>query len=78
MSRSVEWDDGVLATRALENPMRRAVLVMVAVALAGPLPAQTRRAMTTDDGLDMVRVGGALMSPDGSWVLYSRSELDWD
>jgi dipeptidyl aminopeptidase/acylaminoacyl peptidase len=34
--------------------------------------------MTTDDALDMVRVGGALMSPDGSWVLFSRSELDWD
>ena len=34
--------------------------------------------MTTDDGLDMVRVGGALMSPDGEWVLYSQSELDWD
>ncbi len=33
--------------------------------------------MTTDDGLDMVRVGGAVISPDGSWVLYSRSELDW-
>lgn len=34
--------------------------------------------MTTDDVLDMVRVGGALMSPDGDWVLFSRSELDWD
>lgn len=34
--------------------------------------------MTTDDALDMVRVGGAVMSPDGSWVLFSRSELDWD
>jgi dipeptidyl aminopeptidase/acylaminoacyl peptidase len=33
--------------------------------------------MTTDDALDMVQVGGALMSPDGTWVLYSRSELDW-
>ena len=30
-----------------------------------PLGAQERRAMTTDDGLDMVRVGGALISPDG-------------
>lgn len=34
--------------------------------------------MTTDDALDLVQVGGALMSPDGSWVLFSRSELDWD
>ena len=35
------------------------------------------RPMTVDDALDMVSVGGALMSPDGEWVLYSRSELDW-
>ena len=34
--------------------------------------------MTTDDVLNMVGVGGALISPDGSWVLFSRSELDWD
>lgn len=33
--------------------------------------------MTTDDGLDMIRVGGATISPDGSWVLFSKSELDW-
>ena len=40
--------------------------------------AQERRPMTTDDGLNMVRVGDALMSPDGRWVLFSRSELDWE
>ncbi len=34
--------------------------------------------MTTDDVLNMVGLGGALMSPDGSWVLFSKSELDWD
>ena len=34
--------------------------------------------MTTDDVLDMVQVGDALISPDGAWVLFSRSELDWD
>ncbi|KPJ90928.1 MAG: hypothetical protein AMS18_09710 [Gemmatimonas sp. SG8_17] len=35
------------------------------------------RALTTDDGLNMVGLSGALMSPDGQWVLYSKSELDW-
>jgi len=45
---------------------------------AVPALAQERRAMTTDDGLEMVSVGNALMSPDGQWVLYSRSELNWD
>jgi hypothetical protein len=38
--------------------------------------SQERRAMTTDDGLDMVNVGGAIMSPNGEWVFYSRSELN--
>ncbi len=33
--------------------------------------------MTTDDGLNMVSVGDAILSPDGNWVFYSRSELNW-
>jgi len=40
--------------------------------------AQERRPMTTDDGLDMVRVGSALISPDGEWVFFSKSELEWE
>lgn len=34
--------------------------------------------MNTDDALDMVRVGNALMSPDGEWVFFSKSELEWE
>ena len=34
--------------------------------------------MTTDDALDMVQVGDPLIAPDGTWVLFSRSELDWE
>lgn len=55
-----------------------ALTVALAMVLAVPVDAQERRPMTTDDVLDMVGVGGALMSPDGSWVLFSKSELDWD
>jgi dipeptidyl aminopeptidase/acylaminoacyl peptidase len=33
--------------------------------------------MTVDDALEMVRVGDALISPDGEWVFFSKSELDW-
>ncbi len=36
-----------------------------------------RREMTTDDGLNMVVVGDSLISPDGKWILFSKSELDW-
>ena len=34
--------------------------------------------MTVDDALNMVRLADVLMSPDGSWVFFSKSELDWD
>ena len=34
--------------------------------------------MTVDDVLRMVRLGNVLLSPDGTQVFYSVSELDWD
>ena len=59
--------------------MKSVLLSAVFISLAAaPTLAQERRAMTTDDGLEMVSVGNALMSPDGQWVLYSRSKLNWD
>lgn len=58
--------------------MRRLAMLATLVLFVAPLSAQEKRAMTTDDALEMVQVGGALMSPDGSWVLFSKSELDWD
>ena len=60
-----------------EKVMRNLTLLIVFV-LAVPVAGQERRAMTTDDGLDMVQVGGAMISPDGSWVLFSKSELNWE
>lgn len=53
-------------------------LVIVSLSVASSLRAQDRRPMTTDDALDLVGVGGAQISPDGRWVLFSKSELDWD
>lgn len=58
--------------------MRRLMVGLLTLTFAIPASGQERRPMTTDDGLDMVQVGGALMSPDGNWVLFSKSELDWD
>ncbi len=56
--------------------------ILIAALLTLSLPAlstgQERRAMTTDDALNMTGVGNALLSPDGQWVLFSKSELDWD
>ena len=60
-----------------EKVMRNLTL-LIAFVLAVPVAGQEQRAMSTDDGLDMVQVGGAMISPDGSWVLFSRSELNWE
>src|SRR5918995_3426085 len=43
-----------------------------------PAQAQTRRAMTLDDVLDLVQVSNPRISPDGSRVLFTRAEIkDW-
>ena len=51
---------------------------LVALSLL-PRPALTQqpRPMTTDDVLDVVQIENPVLSPDGRWVLYGRSELDW-
>ena len=43
-----------------------------------PVELPVPRPMTVDDSLDMDSVGGALMSPGGEWVLFSKNQLDWD
>ena len=37
-----------------------------------------KRAMTTDDALNMVDFGEAKISPDGNFVIWGKSELDWE
>jgi dipeptidyl aminopeptidase/acylaminoacyl peptidase len=58
--------------------MRRLVAIALVPLAVTSLSAQERRGMTTDDALDMVQVREPLISPDGSWVLFSKSELDWE
>ncbi len=38
----------------------------------------SRRPMTVDDAMNMVRIGNVQMSPDGKWVFFSKSEPDWE
>jgi dipeptidyl aminopeptidase/acylaminoacyl peptidase len=52
-------------------------LVASSSAAAGA-PQDTPRPMTVDDVLRMVRLGDVLLSPDGSQVFHSVTELDWD
>jgi len=46
------------------------------IVTAASLHAQ-KRAMTTDDILNMTNVGSAIMSPDGESVIFGKSELNW-
>jgi dipeptidyl aminopeptidase/acylaminoacyl peptidase len=49
-------------------------LVLCAIALSGQAG---KRAMSIDDTLNMVGVAGPEISPDGKWIIFSRSELNW-
>jgi dipeptidyl aminopeptidase/acylaminoacyl peptidase len=55
------------------------IALLLLLSLNGFLLAdeKTQRPMTVDDALNMVRVGDVLISPDGQWVFFSKSELDW-
>lgn len=55
---------------------RTLILILVVLCFTTNLNAQ-KRAMTTDDGLNMVRLTGAYISPDGNQIIYGKSELDW-
>jgi dipeptidyl aminopeptidase/acylaminoacyl peptidase len=55
--------------------MARVGVVVVFVWTAATAAAQDRRPPTVDDLLNLVQVSGAEISPDGSQVIYSRSEL---
>jgi len=54
---------------------RVAIGIALALSLACLAPAETRRAMTVDDVLDLVQVSAPRISPDGRRVLYTVSEL---
>ncbi|MCJ7580631.1 MAG: hypothetical protein MUP98_08860, partial [Candidatus Aminicenantes bacterium] len=54
-------------------------IIILTLFIVSPILAEEkeRRPMTTDDALNMASIGNALFSPDGQWVFYSQSELDW-
>ena len=56
--------------------MKRFTLLLFAAFLSITSFAQ-KRAMTTDDGLDMINLSGSYISPDGSFAIYGKSELSW-
>src|SRR5262245_4363085 len=57
------------------RPARGLLVSAVAVAFAAAAAAQTPRPMTIDDVLDLVQPSAPRISPDGTRVLYTVSEL---
>jgi dipeptidyl aminopeptidase/acylaminoacyl peptidase len=51
------------------------IALAVVALINAPAAAQNRRAMTLDDVLDLVQVSAPRISPDGTRVLYTVSEL---
>ncbi len=50
-------------------------LLWIPIAMVALVSAQeAKRPMTVDDALDMIQVSGPQISPDGKWILYSRSD----
>src|SRR5262245_4115052 len=54
-------------------------ILMVCLMAAASARSQQRpkRPMTVDDVLDMIAVSDPEISPDGKWVVFGRSDLDW-
>ncbi|MDW3646957.1 MAG: S9 family peptidase [Bacteroidia bacterium] len=58
--------------------MNRILILLASILILFSMKTQAqKRAMTADDLLDMVQLGGAKISPDGSRIIYTKSTLDW-
>ncbi len=54
------------------------ILLLSSLLLISSLSFAQKRAMTTDDGLNMINLSGAYLSPDGDFAIYGKSTLNWD
>ena len=54
-----------------------AIAVGLAFAAVSPAPAQEKRSMSIVEMIDLPGVGSPRLSPDGSQILYTRSDTDW-
>lgn len=66
---------GVTNMKSKIIPIFCIILLIAAILSAGDA---TRRPMTVDDALNIVQVNDALISPNGQWVFFSKSELNWE
>jgi dipeptidyl aminopeptidase/acylaminoacyl peptidase len=56
--------------------MRRFAVLFLAVCLALPVFAQSKRPFTLEDMMALKRVADPQVSPDGKWVLFSVVDVN--
>ena len=61
----------------LSSCLRLAALSLVGLATVAPVPAQQKRPMTIVELVEVPRVGSPRLSPDGTQLLYTRTDADW-
>jgi dipeptidyl aminopeptidase/acylaminoacyl peptidase len=57
--------------------MKKPFLLFLLLLIGLPAVAQ-KRAMTTDDYLNLVNLRSPIISPDGDFVIFGKSTLNWD
>ncbi|SMO91198.1 S9 family peptidase [Gracilimonas mengyeensis] len=57
--------------------MQKTLLTLLALIVSFSAVAQ-KRAMTTDDYINMVNLRSSYLSPDGEFVIFGKSKVDWD
>lgn len=57
--------------------MKKTALFFLFSFLVVSVSAQ-KRAMTTDDIINMTQLGSAIISPDGEFVIFGKRELNWE
>ncbi|UCC47589.1 MAG: S9 family peptidase, partial [Gemmatimonadota bacterium] len=60
--------------------IRAVVVSLIAIALATPAlaSAQGTRPFSVEDLIAMERISDPQLSPDGRWVVFTISSLDWE
>ena len=57
--------------------MKRFALILATIVLSSSCLLAQKRAMTTDDGLNLTSLRSAIISPDGQSVIYQADTLNW-
>src|SRR5215510_9329360 len=57
--------------------MKRGIAAIALIALLTLTATAQQKPITVDDVMDIVGASNPEISPDGNWIVYTRSELNW-